>query len=163
MMNNKEANNPYGHLLDKYLDSNHVDYQTRQQRKREAENRYGHLLDYAKPDNSVLERMAKLEDDRFERQKQMEEENKRNAIRRQEQIEAAKRREDEHNANVRSFAESFIERKQAKIKATEIEKKEKRKTEEEQQEIYDRIDSLMKISPEAAEAYIQAMKQGNAI
>ena len=32
-MNNKNTNkNPYGHLLDKYLDSNHVDYETKQQR-----------------------------------------------------------------------------------------------------------------------------------
>ena len=32
-----------------------------------------------------------------------------------------------------------------------------------QQEIYDRIDGLMKVSPESANAFIQAMKQANVI
>ena len=90
---NKETKNPYGHLLDKYLDSNHVDWETRQQREKEAKSRYGHLIGYAKPDNFTLELMAKMEDDRIERRKQMEEERKLDALRRQEQIEAVKRRE----------------------------------------------------------------------
>ena len=102
---NKENENPYGHLLDKYLDSNHVDWETRQEREEEAKRRYGHLIGFAKPDNSTLELMAKMEDDRIERRKQMEEERKLDALRRQEQIEAEKRKEDEHNAKVRDFAE----------------------------------------------------------
>lgn len=73
---NKENENPYGHLLDKYLDSNHVDWETRQEREEEAKRRYGHLIGFAKPDNSTLELMAKMEDDRIERRKQMEEERK---------------------------------------------------------------------------------------
>ena len=72
---NKENENPYGHLLDKYLDSNHVDWETRQEREEEAKRRYGHLIGFAKPDNSTLELMAKMEDARIERRKQMEEEN----------------------------------------------------------------------------------------
>ena len=52
---NKENENPYGHLLDKYLDSNHVDWETRQEREEEAKRRYGHLIGFAKPDNSTLE------------------------------------------------------------------------------------------------------------
>ena len=140
---NKENENPYGHLLDKYLDSNHVDWETRQEREEEAKRRYGHLIGFAKPDNSTLELMAKMEDDRIERRKQMEEERKLDALRRQEQIEAEKRKEDEHNAKVRDFAESVMARKAAKVKAAEMAKEEM----ERQQEIYDRIDDLMKISP----------------
>lgn len=52
------------------MDSNHVDYETKQQREEEAKNKYGHLLDYAKPDYSILELMSKMEDDRIERWKQ---------------------------------------------------------------------------------------------
>ena len=129
---NKENENPYGHLLDKYLDSNHVDWETRQEREEEAKRRYGHLIGFAKPDNSTLELMAKMEDDRIERRKQMEEERKLDALRRQEQIEAEKRKEDEHNAKVRDFAESVMARKAAKVKAAEMAKEEM----ERQQEIY---------------------------
>ena len=161
--NETNKNNPYGHLLDKYMDSNHVDSKTRQKREEEVKNKYGHLLDYAKPDNSALELMAKIEDDRIERQKRKEEEERLEAFRRQERIEAVKRKEDEHNARVRDFGESIIKRKQEQIVAARTAKEEKRKAEERQQEIYDRIDGLMKISPESAEAYIKAMKEGGAI
>jgi len=156
---NKENENPYGHLLDKYLDSNHVDWETRQEREEEAKRRYGHLIGFAKPDNSTLELMAKMEDDRIERRKQMEEERKLDALRRQEQIEAEKRKEDEHNAKVRDFAESVMARKAAKVKAAEMAKEEM----ERQQEIYDRIDDLMKISTRSAEVYIKAMKEAVAL
>lgn len=160
---NKAAKNPYGHLLDKYLDSNHVDWETRQRREEEAKNRYGHLLDYARPDNSTLELMAKMEDDRIERQKQMEEDKRLDALRRQERIDAEKRKADEHEAEVRGYAESIIKRKKAKIKAAEMEEAEKRKADERRQGIYDQIDGLMRISPEAADAYIQAMKKAGVI
>jgi hypothetical protein len=115
-MNNKTNNNPYGHLLDKYLDPEHLDWETKQQRKEEAKGRYGHLLDYAKPDTSILEHMARLEDERIERRKQEEEERKLAALRRQEQIAVVKRREENHNAEVRNFAESIIENREARRK-----------------------------------------------
>ncbi len=100
-----------------------------------------------------------MEDDRIERRKQMEEERKLDALRRQEQIEAEKRKEDEHNAKVRDFAESVMARKAAKVKAAEMAKEEM----ERQQEIYDRIDDLMKISTRSAEVYIKAMKEAGAL
>lgn len=155
--------NPYGHLLDKYLDSNHVDWETRQQREKEAKSRYGHFLNYAKPDNSTLELMAKMEDDRIERQKQMEEERKLDALRRQEQIEAVKRREDEHNARVKGFAESIMARKEEKVKATERAEQEKREAEERQQRMYDNISGLVNINPKLAEKYLQILKEHDII
>lgn len=33
-MNNNKNNNPYGHLLDKYLDSAHFDYRTDDQKRK---------------------------------------------------------------------------------------------------------------------------------
>ena len=160
---NKETKNAYGHLLDKYLDSNHVDWETRQQREKEAKSRYGHLIGYAKPDNFTLELMAKMEDDRIERRKQMEEERKLDALRRQEQIEAVKRREDEHNAMVRGYAESIMARKEAKAKAAEMEQKEKREAEEMQQRMYDNISGLVRINPKLAERYLQILKKHDII
>ena len=85
-MNNK-TNNPYGHLLDKYLDPEHLNWEIKQKRKEEAKGRYGHLLNYAKPDTSILEHMARMEDERIERRKQEEVARKLSALRRQEQIE----------------------------------------------------------------------------
>ena len=42
-MNNNKNNNPYGHLLDKYLDGAHFDYRTEEQKK-EEERRAAGLL-----------------------------------------------------------------------------------------------------------------------
>ena len=160
---NKENENPYGHLLDKYLDSNHVDWETRQEREEEAKRRYGHLIGFAKPDNSTLELMAKMEDDRIERRKQMEEERKLEALRIQERIEAAKRKEDEHNARVKDFAESIMARKEEKVKAAEMAKEEEQKREESQQRMYDNISGLVKINPRLAEGYLQILKKHDII
>lgn len=164
MMNANNTNkNPYGHLLDKYLDEAHLDWQTKQQREKEAKEKYGNLLDYAKPDNSTLELMAKMEDDRIERRKQEAKEREVDKQCRQMRIEVEKLKEQERIDNYKNTINSIMARKEAKIKA-EMEKKEKERMEaEKQQEIYDRIDSLMKISPEAANAYIEALKKGNVI
>ena len=160
---NKENKNPYGHLLDKYLDSNHVDWKTRQEREEEAKRRYGHLIGIAKPDNSTLERMAKIEDDRIERRKQMEEERKLDALRRQERIEAEKRKEDEHNAMVKGYAESVMARKEAKVRAAEMEQREKREAEEMRQRMHGNISGLVRINPKLAEEYLQTLKKHDII
>ena len=160
---NNTNNNPYGHLLDKYLDAEHLDWETKKQREKEAKNKYGHLLDYAKPNNSVLELMAKMEDGFIEQRKRREEEERLVAIRRQERLENERQKEEEHNARVREYGESFIKNKQERIKAAQEAEEQARKEAERQQAIYDRIDGLMKISPESANAYIQALKQGNVI
>ena len=100
-----------------------------------------------------------MEEDGLERQKQSEEEEKLDSLRRQIRIEDEKRKVDEHDAKVRGFAESVMARKEARIK----EEERKHKEEERQQEIHDRINSLFQISPDAADAYIQTMKKANAI
>ena len=161
--NDMNKNNPYGHLLDKYLDSNHVDWETRQQREKEAKSRYGHFLNNAKPDNSTFVLMAKMEDDRIEHRKQMEEEKKLETLRRQERIEAAKRKEDEHNARVKGFAESIMARKEEKVKAAEMAKEEEQKREESQQRMYDNIGRLVRINPKLAEGYLQILKKHDII
>ena len=160
---NNTNNNPYGHLLDKYLDSDHVDFETKQQRKEEAKNRYGHLLDYAKPDYSALEHISKIEDGFIKQRKQREEEKRLAALKRQERLENERRKEEDHIAHVREYGESFIKNKQERIKAAQQAEEQARKEAEKQQEIYNTIDSLMKISPESANAYIQALKEGNVI
>ena len=155
-------NNPYGHLLDKYLVPAQPDRMTKQ-RGAEEEKRYGNLLDHAKPDNSALELMAKMEEERMERRKQEAKEKELEVWHRRARVEEERRKEEEHNAKVRSYAESLIERKQEQIKADADRKEQARKEAEQQREIYGRIDSLMKIGPEPADAYIQALKKAGAI
>ncbi len=145
------------------MDDKHVNYEAKQQREEETKDKYGHLLDYAKPDYSTLELMAKIGDNRIERRKQEAKEKELSDQRRQARIEEEIRKEDEHNEKVRNYAESIIERKQAKIKADADKKEKERKEAEKQKDIYDRIDRLMQISPESANAYIQALKEGNVI
>lgn len=160
---NSSNNNPYGHLLDKYLDADHLDWEIKQQRKKEAEKKYGHLLDYAEPDNSTLELMAKMEDERMERRKQEAGDKELADQRRQAYIEEARRREEEHNTKVRNYAESFIVKKREQIKAEADKKEQERKEAEKQQKIHNMIGYLADINPETAEAYIQALKKGGCI
>ena len=163
MNKNNINNNPYRHLLDKYLDINFLDWETKQQRKEEAENKYGHLLDYAKPDNSVLELMVKMEDERIERQEQETRDRELARQRNQMCIEVERQRERQRMEANSSFVESVLAKKDAEMKAELDRKKQERMEAEEQQKIHDRINSLMKISPESANAYVQALKQGNVI
>ena len=164
-MNNNanNNNNPYGHFLDKYLEPTHLEWKERQKREGEAKTRYGDLLDKVKPGISTFDLIMKMEDECIERRKKMEEKERLESLQRQMRIENARRKEEEHNAEVRGYAESIMAKKEAKRLAAEKEIAEKRKAEEKQKEIYDRIDGLMKISPEAANAYIWALKQGNVI
>lgn len=120
-------------------------------------------MDYARPDYSTLELMAKMEDNRIERWKQEATEKELENQRRQARIEEERRKEEEHNAKVRNYAESIIERKRAKIKADADKKEKERKEAEKRQDIYDRIDRLMQISPKLANAYVHAIKEGNVI
>ena len=160
---NNTNNNKYGHLLDKYMDQNHIDYETKLHREEEAKNKYGHLLDYAKPDYSTLELMAKIDDNRIERHKQKAKEKELSDQRRQARIEEERRKEDKHNEKVRNYAESIIERKRAKIKADADKREKERKEAEEQQKIYDSVNRLLQISPNLANAYVHAIKEGNVI
>lgn len=160
---NKKNNNPYGHLLDKYLDSKHVDWRTREQREKEAKEKYGNLLDKAKPDYSTLELIEKIEDEQFRQQRQKKREQELERQRMQMRIENARETEERHAAKVRGYAESILANKEAKVKAEQKVIAEKRKAEERQQEMHDTINGLLKISPESADAYIQALKKANAI
>ena len=85
------------------------------------------------------------------------------ALRMQERIEAAKRKEDKHNARVKGIAESIMARKEAKVKAAERAEQEKREAEEEQQRMYDNISGLVRINPKLAEGYLQILKEHDII
>ena len=107
--------------------------------------------------------MVKMEDERIERQEQEAKDRELARQQMQMRIEVARLREEQQIEENSKFVESIIANRKAKVQAELDRKKQERMKAEEQQEIYDRIDSLMKISPESANAYIQALKQGNVI
>ncbi len=140
MNNNTNKNsNPYGHLLDKYLDGTHFDYRTDKQKEEEAKERYGHLLDYAKPDNSIWDHMLSVHESCERMNQRRKEENEQNATRFRERIERERQEKEEHDAKVAAYAESLLKRKmeeeEAKVKA----EAERRKEAEEQQKVLDRV------------------------
>lgn len=45
------TNNKYGHLLDKYMDYNNIDYKTKQEREEETKNKY---VDYSQESGHIL-------------------------------------------------------------------------------------------------------------
>ena len=76
MSTDKKNNNPYGQLLDKYSDLNHVDWKTREEREKEAKEKYGNLLEYAKPDLSIYQYMVDINEASRRERKREEEEQK---------------------------------------------------------------------------------------
>ena len=137
--NTNNNNNPYGHLLDKYLDGTHFDYRTDRQKEEEAKAKYGHLLDYAKPDDSVWDNILDTYKSCERMNQHRREENERNAARFRERIERKRREEEEHNAKITAYAESLIERKRAEEEAKAKVEAEKRKKAEEQQKVLDMV------------------------
>lgn len=140
-MNNNTNNNknPYGHLLDKYLDGTHFGYRTEKQKEEEARERYGHLLDYAKPDNSALDNMLNVYKSCERMNQRRKEESEQNAARSRERFERERREKEEHNAKVTAYAQSLMKRKREEEEAKAKAEAERRKEAEEQQKLLDSV------------------------
>lgn len=147
-MNNNTNNNknPYGHLLDKYLDGTHFDYRTEKQKEEEARAKYGHLLDYAKPDNSALDNMLNVYKSCEKMNQRRREESERNAARFRERIERERREEEEHIAEVRGYAESIMAKKREEQEAKARAEAQRRKEAEKTQKTLDRIQWMTDMS-----------------
>lgn len=143
MNTNKKNNNPYGHLLDKYLDSSHVDWRTREQREKEAKERYGGLLDKAKPDMRIYENIVAIDEACRQGRYQREEECRQADIRMKERlervIEREKREAQECQERYDHFVNSMFAKKEAERKAAE----EKRREEEHKQNMLNSIQKII--------------------
>lgn len=140
MNNNKNNNNnPYGHLLDKYLDDAHFDYRTEEQKKEEEKARYGNLLDNVKPDYSIWDSMLSVYEGCDKMNQRRKEEGEMFFANLKERIEREKREEEEHIAEVRGYAESVMGKKREKEEAKARAEAERRKEAEETQKTLDRI------------------------
>lgn len=143
-------NNKYGHLLDKYMDDNSVDYKTKQEREEETKNKYGNLLDNAKPDYSTLELMVKIENSNIERRKREAEEKERANQRRKERIEREEREHQERIDRNSTFVESFLAKKEAEREAERKAAEEKRLKAEREQNFLNGIQRLIDFKDETA-------------
>ncbi|MCM1048707.1 MAG: hypothetical protein NC433_09790 [Clostridiales bacterium] len=145
--------NKYGHLLDKYMDNNHVDYGTKQEREQTVQDRYGGLLEHAKPNNKLYDDILNVERTCKSIRQQREDEYERANIRRQERIECEKQEHENRVARNDAFVNDFLEKKEAERKVI----KQKKKEEAEKADFYKNIERLANIDPHMAEVYIQAL------
>lgn len=72
---------------------------------------------------------------------------------------AVKRREENHNAEVRNFAESIIENRETRRKKAEKTVQEKSEAKEKEQHFHDNLSGLIRINPKLAETYVQILKE----
>lgn len=146
--NKNEIENRYGHLLDKYLDTAHVDFKTEQERKDEARRRYGDILDKTEsPLNRIYKNVCNVNDVCAVWKKQRAEEYALYNLRMQERIEREKREEQKRQEGHKNFIKSLEEKKEAQRRAEE----EKYRKVKEEQEKLDRIQKYIDMKSRTSE------------
>lgn len=158
MSTNKKNNNPYGHLLDRYLDSIRVDWVNREEREKEAKEKYGNLLEYAKPDLSIYQYMVDIDEASRRERKREEEEQSRAYNSRQELIECEKRKNKEHQENLSHFVNSILMKAESEREVERKAAEEKRRKEEREQSSLNAIRRIIDISDEISATIEQTEK-----
>lgn len=151
---NKELQERYGHLLDKYI--NAVDYQnpilhrgTSKYSKDVENGRYGHLLDHVSdPLQKMYDSMIRIQVNMFEQRKRKNEEEERAKLIAKGRIQVKKINEKRHTDRMQSFADGLIERQNTRIEAEMAQRAEEERKKREEQERIERFrhytDSLNK-------------------
>ena len=139
---NKEMQERYGHLLDKYVNAgshpNLAFHKETSEYIKDVENgRYGHLLDdVSEPLQKMHDSMIRLQEDASERRRRKNEQDERAELISKGRIQIEKINEKKHADRINSFANGLIERKKAKIEAEAAQRaEEKRRVREEQERI----------------------------
>ncbi len=139
---NKEMQERYGHLLDKYVNAgshpNLAFHKETSEYIKDVENgRYGHLLDdVSEPLQKMHDSMIRLQNDVFEKRKRKNEEEERAELIAKGRIQVEMINEKKQADRINSFANGLIERKKAKIEAEAAQRaEEKRRVREEQERI----------------------------
>lgn len=169
---NKEIQERYGHLLDKYINAadypNPILHRETSKYIKDVENgRYGQLLDHVSdPLQKMYDSMIRLQDDAFERRKRKNEEEERAELFAKGRIQVEMINEKKHADRINSFANGLIERKKAKIEAEAAQRAEEGRRKREEQERIERFrhytDSLNKtreITARVEEAMERRKKQ----
>lgn len=169
---NKELQERYGHLLDKYI--NAADYPNPMFHKETSEyikdvenGRYGHLLENTSdPAQETYDRMMRMQDMMIENRERRAEEEERAELFAKGRIQVEMINEKKHADRINSFANGLIERKKAKIEAEAAQRAEEGRRKREEQERIERFrhytDSLNKtreITARVEEAMERRKKQ----
>lgn len=151
---NKEMQERYGHLLDKYINAadypNPILHRETSKYIKDVENgRYGHLLDHVSdPLQKMYDNMIRLQDDAFERRKRKNEEEERAELIARGRRQVERINEKRHIDRMQSFVNGLIERKKTKIEAEAAQRVEEERRKREEQECIERFrhytDSLNK-------------------
>ena len=169
---NKEMQERYGHLLDKYVNAgshpNLAFHKETSEYIKDVENgRYGHLLDdVSEPLQKMHDSMIRLQEDASERRRRKNEEDERAELISKGRIQIEKINEKKHADRIQSFADGLIERKKARIEAEAAQRaEEKRRAREEQKRIerfrhqIDSLDKTREMTARAEEVMERRKKQ----
>lgn len=169
---NKEMQERYGHLLDKYINAgdfpNPQFHRQTEEYIRDVENgRYGHLLDKAKdPSQKTYNRMMKLYDMTLESRERRNREEEHAELAAKERIRNEKESERLHNERIRSFADGLIERKKEKIEAEAAQREKEEREARKERESIERfrhysgsVDKAREISERADEIMLRRKKR----
>lgn len=139
---NKEIQERYGHLLDKYINAadypNPIFHKETSEYIKDVENgRYGHLLENTSDlAQETYDRMMRMQDMMIENRERRAEEEERAELIAKGRIQVEMINEKKHADRINSFANGLIERKKAKIEAETAQRaEEKRKAREEKERI----------------------------
>ena len=159
---NKEIQERYGHLLDKYVNAgshpNLAFHKETSEYIKDVENgRYGHLLDdVSEPLQKMHDSMIRLQEDASERRRRKNEEDERAELISKGRIQIEKINEKKHADRIQSFADGLIERQRARIEAEAAQRAEEKRRKREEQKRIERfrhqIDSLDKTREMTARA-----------
>ena len=142
---NKEIQERYGHLLDKYINAadypNPILHRETSKYIKDVENgRYGRLLDHVSdPLQKMHDSMIRLQDDAFERRKRINEEEERAELIAKGRIQVEKINEKKHADRINSFANGLLERKKAKIESEAAQRAEEERRKHEEQKYIERF------------------------
>ena len=169
---NKEIQERYGHLLDKYVNAgshpNLAFHKETSEYIKDVENgRYGHLLDdVSEPLQKMHDSMIRLQEDASERRRRKNEEDERAELISKGRIQIEKINEKKHADRIQSFADGLIERKRARIEAEAAQRaEEERRAREEQKRIerfrhqIDSLDKTREMTARAEEVMERRKKQ----
>lgn len=169
---NKEMQERYGHLLDKYINAgdfpNPLFNRETEEYIRDVENgRYGHLLYKAEdPSQKTYDRMIRLYDMTLENRERRASEEERAELAAKERIRNEKENERLHNERIKSFASGLIERKKAKIEAEAVQREKEEREKRKERESIERfqhysgsVDKTREISERGNEIMLRRKKR----
>lgn len=143
---NKEIQDRYGHLLDKYINAGHYsDLRFHRETEKDTGNgRYGNLLDnVSNPLQKMYDSMVRIQDMASDERKRKAEQKEYSKHISRKRALVARDMEKRYRDEINGIAEGFIQRKNARIEAEAARKEAVRKEEQRKQNELDRVQRMI--------------------